>query len=159
MGDGYVTIITTHFLFIFLLFFFFNLLCHSSFSLFRACVVALFSECSLYQDPHAEHYGAHFGSKQIYKEHTTLRPVLRIQESQDVQNFHLCYTLLTVQILITGSGFQHYVQNGQGLILLTQNRRIQQVNLVIVRTVPHVNHKAPTMHFFLFPNLAKASAQ
>lgn len=29
-------------------------------------MVALFSQCSLYRDRHAEHYGAHFGSKQVY---------------------------------------------------------------------------------------------
>lgn len=68
-----VTITTSFFFFAFI---FFKLLCYSSFCVFRDFVVALFSQCSLYSD--REPYGAHFGSKQIYKEPTTLRPVFRI---------------------------------------------------------------------------------
>jgi len=45
---------------------------------FVVFVVALFSEYSLVHDRHAEPYGAHFGSKQFYKEPTPLRPVFRI---------------------------------------------------------------------------------
>jgi len=61
--------ITTHFLLL-------SSLSCFAILLFVSFVVALFSQCSLFSD--REPYGAHFGSKQIYKEPTTLRPVFRI---------------------------------------------------------------------------------
>jgi len=37
------------------------------------------------------------------------------------------------------------------LFFLTENKRINQVNHIIVRTVPHViNHKVPLSEFFYF---------